>query len=78
MPRPRVLKSCNGLLYDARAGIYAGLGFDAVGDEIFRDLVIARVVEPTSPLDVDRVLAALGRTSASLSTRKRPVGNRLL
>lgn len=69
--RPRVLKSCNGLLYDALSGIYASLGFDAVGDEVFRDLVIARVVEPTSLLDVDRVLAELGRTSASLSTRKR-------
>lgn len=33
--------------------------------------MIARVVEPTSLLDVDRVLAELGRTSASLSTRKR-------
>lgn len=71
VPRPRVLKSCNGLLYDALAGVYASLGFDAVGDEVFRDLVIARVVEPTSLLDVDRVLAELGRTSASLSTRKR-------
>ena len=69
--RPRVLKSCNGLLYDTLAGIYASLGFDAVGDEVFRDLVIARVVEPTSLLDVDRVLAELGRTAASLSTRKR-------
>jgi hypothetical protein len=70
--RPRVLKSCSGLLYDTLAGVYASLGFDdAVGDEVFRDLVIARVVEPTSLLDVDRVLAELGRTSASLSTRKR-------
>ena len=69
--RPRVLKSCNGLLYDALAGIYARLGFDAVSDEVFRDLVIARIVEPTSLLDVDRVLAELGRTGASLSTRKR-------
>jgi hypothetical protein len=69
--RPRVLKSCNGLLYDTLAGIYASLGFDAIGDGVFRDLVIARVVEPTSLLDVDRVLAELGRTSASLSTRKR-------
>ena len=69
--RPRVLKSCSGLLYDALAGVYVGLGFDAVDDEVFRDLVIARVVEPTSLLDVDRVLAELGRTSASLSTRKR-------
>ncbi|AFJ35210.1 MULTISPECIES: IS1634 family transposase [Mycobacterium] len=70
--RPRVLKSCSGLLYDALAGVYASLGFDeAVGDEVFRDLVIARVVEPTSLLDADRVLAELGRAAASLSTRKR-------
>jgi hypothetical protein len=69
--RPQVLKSCSGLLYDALAKVYASLGFDTVGDDVFRDLVIARVVEPTSLLDVDRVLAELGRTSASLSTRKR-------
>jgi Transposase DDE domain len=69
--RPRVLKTSCGLLYGALAGVYASLGFDAVGDDVFRDLVIARVVEPTSLLDVDRVLAELGRTSASLSTRKR-------
>ncbi len=70
--RPRVLKSCSGLLYEALAGVYATLGFDdAVGDDVFRDLVIARVVEPTSLLDVDRVLAELGRTCTSLSTRKR-------
>jgi hypothetical protein len=69
--RPQVLKSCSGLLYDALARVYASLGFDAVSDEVFRDLVIARVVEPTSLFDVDRVLAELGRTSASLSTRKR-------
>ena len=69
--RPQVLKTSSGLLYDALAGVYAGLGFDVVGDEVFRDLVIARVVEPTSLLDIDRVLAELGRVSASHSTRKR-------
>ncbi|MGA7689286.1 MAG: IS1634 family transposase, partial [Jiangellales bacterium] len=61
--RPRVLKTSSRLLYDALAGVYADLGFDVVGDEVFRDLVIARVVEPTSLLDVDRVLAEMGRTS---------------
>ena len=69
--RAHVLKTSSGLLYEALAGVYTALGFDAVGDEVFRDLVIARVVEPTSLLDVDRVLAELGRSSASLSTRKR-------
>ncbi len=71
VPRPRVLKTSSRLLYDALAGVYSSLGFDVVDDEVFRDLVIARVVEPTSLLDVDRVLAEMGRRSASLSTRKR-------
>lgn len=69
--RTRVLKTSSGLLYDALAAVYASLGFDVVGDEVFRDLVIARIAEPTSLLDADRVLAELGRRSASLSTRKR-------
>lgn len=61
---PRVLKSCSGMLYDVLAGVYADLGFDAaVDDRVFPDLVIARVVEPTSLLDVDRILAELGRTT---------------
>ena len=71
VPRPRVLKTSSRLVYDALAGVYSSLGFDVVDDEVFRDLVIARVVEPTSLLDVDRVLAEMGRVSASLSTRKR-------
>ena len=71
VPRARTLKTASGLLYDVLAGVYADLGFDVLGDEVFRDLVIARVVEPTSLLDVDRVLAEMGRVSASLSTRKR-------
>jgi hypothetical protein len=71
VPRPQVLKTSSVLVYDALAGVYASLGFDTVGDEVFRDLVIARIVEPTSLLDTDRVLAAMGPGSASHSTRKR-------
>ncbi|MBA2390999.1 MAG: IS1634 family transposase [Geodermatophilaceae bacterium] len=69
--RSQVLKTSSGLLYEALAGAYTSLGFDIVADESFRDLVIARVVEPTSLLDIDRVLAEMGRTAVSLSTRKR-------
>ncbi len=69
--RSRVLKTSSELLYEALAGVYTSLGFDIVADESFRDLVIARVVEPTSLLDVDRVLAEMGRRAVSLSTRKR-------
>ncbi|GAA4286868.1 hypothetical protein GCM10022262_12270 [Georgenia daeguensis] len=38
---------------------------------MFRDLVVARVVEPTSLLDAGRVLLDLGRTPASYATMKR-------
>jgi len=41
---------------------------------VFRDLVIARVVEPTSLLDAGRVLADLGRVPASYATMKRTLG----
>ena len=69
--RARVVKTNSAVLFDALAGVYDSLGFDALGDEVFRDLVIARVVEPTSLSDVDRVLAEIGRRSVSLSTRRR-------
>ena len=68
---PGVVKTCSAVLFDVVAKVYADLGFDQLGDQVFRDLVVARVVEPTSLSDVDRVLADLGRRSASLSTRKR-------
>jgi hypothetical protein len=67
----RVVSTDARLLYEALAGIYADLGFDALGDRVFADLVIARVVEPTSLLDVGRVLRDLGRDPASYATLKR-------
>ena len=69
--RAQVLRTCSRTLFDALAAVFDQLGFDVVADACFRDLVIARVVEPTSLLDADRVLADLGRAAASLSTRKR-------
>ncbi len=49
------------MLSAAAAHVYDWLGFGEVGDEVFRDLVIARIVEPTSKIDALRVLADLGR-----------------
>lgn len=71
VPAPSVTRTASRLLFDTLAVVFDDLGFDVVADDCFRDLVIARVVEPTSLLDVDRVLADLGRVAASLSTRKR-------
>jgi len=67
----RVLGTDSRVLFSVLAGVYADLGFDALGDEVFRDLVLARVVEPTSLLDSARVLTDLGRRSASYATMKR-------
>jgi hypothetical protein len=67
----RVVATDTRVLFEALAGVYSALGFDAVGDEVFRDLVLARVVEPTSLLDVGRVLTDLGRAPASYATMRR-------
>jgi hypothetical protein len=47
------------------------LGFDTVADAVFRDLVIARIVEPTSKADSVRVLADLGADTVSYKTIQR-------
>jgi hypothetical protein len=49
-------------LWNALCGAYRVLGFDAAsgGDEVFRDLVLARIIEPTSKADSLRVLAETG------------------
>ncbi|WP_284754779.1 IS1634 family transposase [Arthrobacter sp. efr-133-R2A-120] len=70
----RVVGTDSRILFDALAGVFTALGFDGLGDEIFRDLVIARVVEPTSLLDAGRVLRDLGRAPASYATMKRTLG----
>jgi hypothetical protein len=68
---PRVVGTSSRLLFDTLAGVYDDLGFGAVGDETFRDLVIARIVEPTSILDMNRVLGELGQAAASEKTMRR-------
>ena len=59
------------LLYEVIGAVYDWLGFDAVDDPVFRDLVIARIVEPTSKADSRRVLADLGATVVSYKTIQR-------
>ena len=61
MPRITMHHSYSRLLYDTLAGLYDQLGFtDAVNDRVFRDLVIARIIEPASKLDTIRILENLG------------------
>lgn len=68
VPPGRTLGTCSRLLYDVLAGVYDWLGFNAVADSVFRDLVIARIVEPTSKADAERVLTDLGVSTVSYRT----------
>jgi hypothetical protein len=60
-------------LWDALGRGYDVLGFDeaAGGDDVFRQLVLARIVEPTSKADSLRVLAETGVAAASYPTLNR-------
>ena len=59
-----------GHLWDALSRAYDALGFDRAtgGDEVFRQLVLARIIEPTSKADSLRVLEEVGVPTASYST----------
>jgi hypothetical protein len=60
-------------LWEALCAAYRILGFESVtkSDTVFRDLVLARIVEPTSKIDAERVLGEVGVASASYATVKR-------
>jgi hypothetical protein len=58
--RAVVTGSASEVLWDVLIDAYRRLGFDAVGDEAFRGLVLARIVEPTSKLAAVGVLEELG------------------
>jgi hypothetical protein len=72
-----ITSSRMGHLWDALEHGYRVLGFEraAGGDEVFRDLVLARIIEPTSKMDTPRVLDEVGVPSASYPTinRRLPV-----
>src|SRR4051794_5373037 len=61
------------LLWDALGQVFDLLGFDAAGegDEVFRQLVLARIIEPSSKLDAARVLEEVGVQPCSYPTLKR-------
>lgn len=58
-----------GHLWDALSTGYDVLGFDAAGgDEVFRHLVLSRIIEPTSKFDALRVHAEEGIERVSYPT----------
>ena len=56
------------VLWHVLSSAYTRLGFDVVDDAAFQQLVLARIVEPTSKADSLRVLDELGVEHASLRT----------
>ena len=55
-----VVGSCSRVLWEVLGGAYRQLGFDVLNDAAFEQLVLARIVEPTSKADTVRVLSELG------------------
>jgi hypothetical protein len=55
-------------LWNALAEAYGRLGFDGIGDEASKDLVLGRIIEPTSKADTLRVLSDIGVSAPSLRT----------
>ncbi|ORV76757.1 IS1634 family transposase [Mycobacterium gastri] len=70
-PPGRTTGTSSRLLYGVLGAVYDWLGFNVVDDPVFRDLVIARIVEPTSKLDSGRVLADLGAKTVSYRSIQR-------
>jgi Transposase DDE domain len=64
----RVVSTSSLLLWQVLTSAYARVGFDVVGDEAFRAMVLARIVEPTSKADSLRVLAEVGAPAPGLRT----------
>ena len=56
------------VLWHVLTAVYARLGFDTIGDPAFEQLVLARIVEPTSKADSLRVPDELGVAHGSLRT----------
>jgi hypothetical protein len=68
-----ILSSQMTALWQALCAAYRVLGFESAtkGDNVFRDLVVARIIEPSSKIDAERVLGEVGAGPASYATVKR-------
>jgi len=66
----RVVATSALLLWRVLTDAYCRLGFDALADEAFRAMVLARIVEPTSKADSLRVLTEIGVPAPSLRIRR--------
>ena len=65
---PRTIGSVSALLWEVLEVAYSRVGFTAIKDEAFKQLVFARIVEPTTKADTPRVIQQLGVKPFSVST----------
>ena len=63
-----ITSKSNAVLWRVLQTAYTDLGFDVVDDDAFEQLVLARLIEPTSKAQVPRVLGDLGLESVSTRT----------
>ena len=66
--QPTVVGSASRVLWQTLEDAYAQLGFNIVGDDVFKKLVLARMIEPASKADTIRVLNEIGVAAPSLRT----------
>ena len=61
-------------LWDGLCAAYRVLGFEVVtkGDNVFRELVLARIIEPSSKIDAARVLGEVGVRASLLCHPQAP------
>ena len=70
----RVVGTAALTLWNVLGDAYARLGFDTLGDEAFRAMVLARLIEPSSKADTVRVLAEIGAPAPTVKTLFRALG----
>lgn len=68
---PQVVASPARLTWDVLTTAYHQLGFDITGDEVFKAVVLARIVKPTSKVKARDVLIDLGQTGYHRNTINR-------
>lgn len=66
--KPVVARQVSQLLWDVLSDAHCALGFDTLQDEAFKQLVLARIIQPASKAATERVLGQLGIPHASLRT----------
>jgi len=70
----KVIASPAKILWEVLEAAYDRLGFDVIGDEAFKTMVLARLIEPASKADTIRILDRISAPHPSLRTLFRSLG----